>query len=109
MVTGVLQGGRMGRLINNPLPLMFPVFPFTRRGRPLRLFQCTSIRNSTGIRIPVRWFSSIGSPLEQARLSHKGYPVSAIVARRNSEEETPRKFRNRRHCLNRRPLLTLRV
>jgi hypothetical protein len=54
MVTGVLQGGRMGILINNPFPLMFPVFPSTRRERPLRLFQYTSTRNSIGIRVPER-------------------------------------------------------
>ncbi len=79
MVTGVLQGGRIGILINNPFPLMFPVFPCTRRDRPPRLFQCTSTRNSTGIRTPERWFSFIGTPLKQAKLSQKGYLVSALV------------------------------
>ena len=54
MLTVVLQGGRMGILINNPFPLMFPVFPSTRREWPPRLFQYTSTGNSTGIRIPER-------------------------------------------------------
>jgi hypothetical protein len=54
MVTAVLQGGRTGILINNPFPLMFPVFPSTRREWPPRLFQYTSAGNWTGIRIPER-------------------------------------------------------
>jgi hypothetical protein len=54
MVTAVLQGGRTGILINSPFPLMFPVFPSTRREWPLRLFQYTSTGNLTGIRIPER-------------------------------------------------------
>jgi len=69
-LTSVLHGGRMGIRMNNPLPLMFPVFPSTWRERPPRLFQLTSTGNSTGMRIPPRGFFVIGSPMEPSQTSH---------------------------------------
>src|SRR5208337_195714 len=83
MVTDVSRGGRMGIRMNNPFPLMFPVFPSTWRERPRRLFQRTSTGNSTGMRIPARLLL-MGSPPKRARLACIAYLVSAIVARRNS-------------------------
>jgi hypothetical protein len=79
MVTGVLGGGRTGIRMNNPFPLMFPVFPSTWRERPPRLFQRTSAGNSTGMRMPPRGLSIIGSPPKRAKLARKVYFVSVFL------------------------------
>jgi len=51
IVTGVDNCGRTGTSMNNPLPLMSPVFPVARRDPPTRFFHRISTGNSIGTRL----------------------------------------------------------